>query len=288
MPQAPDVRAAGAVVFRPGREVLVVHRPRYDDWSFPKGKLDPGELSAAAAVREVEEETGLRVRLGPPLPDQHYRVVAGRKVVHYWVGRAVGSDDVDRYPPNDEIDRVAWVDVDRAARLLTYDHDRDTLARALLLRRRSLPLVVLRHGTAMAHREWAGDDRLRPLLPTGRRESAALVPLLAAFDVRRVVSSTALRCRESVAPYAEACGLPVRAEPALSEEEATAAGVRAVLDAVLAWQAERGRGALLCSHRPVLPLVLEALGVRDPGLDKGALLVVHHRRGRVLATEQHP
>ena len=83
-----DVRAAGAVVTRKGGDVLLVHRPKYDDWSFPKGKLDPGEHATAAAVREVAEETGLDVRLGPALLAQRYRMSNGRiKAVHYWVGR---------------------------------------------------------------------------------------------------------------------------------------------------------------------------------------------------------
>src|SRR3954470_1380615 len=91
---AKDVLAAGAVVFRPGKRVLLVHRPRYDDWSFPKGKLDPGEHVTSAAVREVAEETGLRVRLGPPLPGQRYPAAGGRvKGVSDWGGRGGGSHE---------------------------------------------------------------------------------------------------------------------------------------------------------------------------------------------------
>ena len=89
--------------------MLLVHRPKYDDWSFPKGKLDRGERAAAAAVREVAEETGLRVRLGPPLSSQRYAVSGGMKTVHYWTGTPVGDADVSGYTPNDEIDEVEWV-----------------------------------------------------------------------------------------------------------------------------------------------------------------------------------
>ena len=109
-----DVRAAGAVVTRKGAaewEVLLVHRPKYDDWSFPKGKLDPGEHEVTAAVREVAEETGLDVRLGPPLAPQRYRMASGRWKHGATTGPAGwwASDDVSGYRPNDEIDAVEWV-----------------------------------------------------------------------------------------------------------------------------------------------------------------------------------
>ena len=179
----PDVVAAGAVVIRKARsgrgkrhEVLLVHRPRYDDWSFPKGKLDRGEHVTACAVREVEEETGLRIRLGPPLPDQQYPVAAGLKTVHYWVARVVGDDDVRRYVPNAEIDRVAWVPWDKVPGRLTYEHDRETLAAARPLRRRTKALVVLRHAEASPRKAWRGDDRRRPLAGRDRPRPNAWCP----------------------------------------------------------------------------------------------------------------
>ena len=115
-----DVVAAGAVVTRKGpegREVLLVHRPKYDDWSFPKGKQDPGEHVTATAVREVLEETGVEIRLGRPLRPQLYNVSGGRaKIVHYWVGHVVGDDDLSTYQANDEVDDLGWFLPDDAAR----------------------------------------------------------------------------------------------------------------------------------------------------------------------------
>src|SRR6476619_3202467 len=208
-----DVLAAGAVVFHPGRKVLLVHRPRYDDWSFPKGKLDPGEHPTVAAVREVAEETGLHVRLGPPLASQRYPNGGGRmKTVFYWTGRVVGDDDVSGYLVNDEIDEVAWVDVDKAFERLTYPHDKDTLREALRLRRKTHALVVLRHGTARSRRAWRHDDRLRPLVRAGLAQAEQLVPLLAAYDVTRVVSSSSTRCVQSVTPYVDLTGVEPRLE----------------------------------------------------------------------------
>lgn len=280
--QPRDVRAAGAVVTRKGGEVLLVHRPKYDDWSFPKGKLDPGEHSITAAVREVAEETGLDVRLGARLTSQRYRMTNGRfKAVDYWVARVVGSDDVGRYRPNEEIDAVEWVAWADAERRLTYPHDRETLAEARPLRRRTHALVVLRHGKARARSGWRRDDRQRPLLRLGETQAERLVPLLAAFDVTAAHSSTSTRCVQTVTPYVDTTGWPVKLHDELSEEDASVDGVLDLVDGLL----EGGEGVVVCTHRPVLPTVLDALGVPDVRLEPGSMLVVHHRKGRVVATE---
>ncbi|MBS2936381.1 NUDIX hydrolase [Nocardioides sp. J2M5] len=287
-----DVRAAGAVVTRKaagrggGREwqVLLVHRPKYDDWSFPKGKLDPGEHAVTAAVREVAEETGLDVRLGPPLPSQRYRIAGGRwKSVDYWTARVIGSDDVGRYRPNAEIDAVEWVPWEAAATRLTYPHDRVTLAEAEPLRRRTRALVVLRHGKARSRKGWGKDDRRRPLVKLGEEQSQRLVPLLAAFDARSAHTSSSTRCVQTVTPWADVTGWPVKHHDELSEEDATLEGVVDLVEELLGAR----EGTVVCTHRPVLPTVLDALGVDDEALAPGSLLVVHHRKGRVVATEVH-
>lgn len=282
---AKDVLAAGVVAFRPGKRVLLVHRPRYDDWSFPKGKLDRGEHVTAAAVREVAEETGLHVRLGPALAGQRYAVAGGRmKSVAYWAGRVVGSDDVSGYRPNAEIDEVRWVPYDEALDLLSYDHDRDTLREARPLRRATHAVVVLRHGDARSRKAWRRqDDRLRPLLQAGRQQAQRAIPVLAAYDVSRIVSSSSTRCVETVAPYADTTGWKLELEDQLSEEDATAPAVVDLVDGLV----NADEGVVLCSHRPVLPTVFDALGVPDPRLEPGGLLVAHVRKGRVVGTEQH-
>ncbi len=281
-----EIVAAGAVVSRKGPEVLLVHRPKYDDWSFPKGKLDPGEHAVTAAVREVAEETGLDVRLGPPLRDQEYAVGNGTvrpKRVHYWVGRLVNGDDIDSYRPNNEIDQLVWLPLGRARDLLSYERDRDTLEQFVRLRKRSTPLVVLRHTRSRSRKSWRGDDRERSLTQAGELQADRLVPMLGAYGVERVVSSSSRRCWTSVAPYADVADLALEVTDDLAEEDATQAGVEAVVHDLLA----RKEPAVLCTHRPVLPGVFTALGVRDPALEPGAMLVVHHRNGRIVATEVH-
>jgi 8-oxo-dGTP pyrophosphatase MutT (NUDIX family) len=288
------VVSAGVVVFGPKRTVLLVHRPKYDDWSFPKGKLDPGERAAAAAVREVLEETGVRVRLGPPLTSQRYPVRDGMKTAVYWTGRPVDATadniDVSTYEPNAEIDKVVWVSVRRARGLLTYEHDVETLDEAFGVRKRTHTFVVLRHGVARAKKSWKGDDRRRPLLAAGLRQAARLTPVLAAYGVTRLVTSGSTRCTQSLEPYAASVGGKLEVDDVLSEEDATPKAVRRkVADLVTALEeAPRSAGGLvLCTHRPVLPWVFDALGLEDPSLEKGEMLVVHLRRGRVVATERH-
>jgi 8-oxo-dGTP diphosphatase len=277
-----DVRAAGAVVTRTHGQVLLVHRPKYDDWSFPKGKLDRGEHVVTAAVREVAEETGLDIRLGPALSSQRYLQSNGRwKTVEYWTGRVVGSDDVSGYQPNDEIDAVEWVEWSAAMARLTYPYDRETLTEARPLRRKTRALVVLRHGKARSREAWKKDDRLRPLLQVGLSQAQHLVPLLAAFDVTSAHTSSSTRCVQTVTPYVDATGWPVKLYDELSEEDATADGVVDVVDALL----DAGESTVLCTHRPVLPTVFDALGVPEVKLEPGEMLVVHHRKGKVVATE---
>jgi 8-oxo-dGTP diphosphatase len=277
-----DVRAAGAVVLRQGR-VLLVHRPTYDDWSFPKGKLDRGEPPAVAAVREVGEETGLHVRLSVPLARQSYPTGGRTKVVDYWVGRVMGDPDVSGYLVNDEIDEVVWVPVDKAAKQLSYTRDQRTLHEALAVGKKTRALVVLRHGLARQRNAWRRDDRLRPLVVQGHVQARAAVPLLAAFGVSRIVSSSSLRCVDTVRPYAESSGWPLVTYDGLSEEDATDRSVLEVIDDLM----HGGEDAVLCTHRPVLPTVYDCLGVAPVNQATGELVVVHHRRARVRAIEHH-
>ena len=286
MAEGPPIAAAGVVVSRKGPEVLLVHRPKYDDWSFPKGKVDLGEHVTTAAVREVAEETGLDVRLGPPLTTQRYTVRNGQtrtKLVSYWAGRVVGGDDVTTYQPNDEIDEVEWVPLEKAADRLTYQRDRDTLAEFSLFRGKSEPLVVLRHAKARPRKDWKKDDRDRPLAKVGLLQADEVVPILGAYGVQRILSSSSRRCWTTLSPFADVSEIDLEVTRDLTEEDATPKSVARHVHRLLT----KAEPAVLCTHRPVLGHVYAALGVRDPKLRPGAMLVVHHRKGQVLAVEQH-
>lgn len=284
----PDIISAGALVLRRGesggREVLVVHRPKYDDWAFPKGKQEPGEHITATAVREVAEETGRLVRLGRPLPPQLYAVAGGRaKMVRYWVAR-VRERTEPRWRPTAEVDEVRWVPVEQTGDLLTYLDDLELLDRVHgRLARRTVPLVVLRHARARSRKRWPGEDPERPLTRTGTAQAEALAPLLDAFGVRRVVTSASRRCVQTVTPFAALTGRDATPCDDLTEEDWSEPGVADLLDAIVAGRAP----TVLCTHRPVLPAVFDHLGLAEEPLSPAEVVVVHLRKGAVAATERH-
>ena len=281
-----DVVAAGAVVLRKdnGGEALLVHRPKYDDWAWPKGKQEPGEHITATAVREVLEETGVEIRLDRPLQRQTYLVSGGRtKTVHYWVGRVLGDPDVSGYQVNGEIDQVAWFGFDKARAMLTYADDVHLLDQAVKLSKRTTALVVVRHGRATKREAWDGSDDERPLTTVGRMQAQALIPVLSAYGVTRVVSSDSLRCLHTVSPYARDHVLGIEVVPGVNEEDSTPVTVQTTVSSLLGTK----ENAVLCSHRPVLPQILDCLEVSEEPLSPGEIVVAHHRKGRVLATERY-
>ncbi len=283
----PDVVAAGAVISRKGpegREFLLVHRPKYDDWSFPKGKQDPGEHVAATAVREVLEETGVEIRLGRPLRPQLYAVSGGRaKTVHYWVGHVVGDDDLSSYEVNDEVDDLAWLSESAAKERMTYLDDIDLLDQFAKSRKTTSTLLVVRHAKAEKRDSWDGPDPRRPLNELGRVQAKAMVPMLHAFGIARVITSTSTRCVQTVQPYATEQVLPLTKLDELSEEGFDETATSALLSELL----ETPEPTVLCGHRPSLPRIFELLGVEEEPLAPGEVVVCHHRKGAVVATERH-
>src|SRR5207249_1211256 len=159
-----------AVLWRPGSsgvELALVHRPKYDDWSFPKGKLDAGETMPFAAVREIAEETGQTARLGPLLGDVRYSVPEGGKLVRYWAAEALGGD----FTPGSETDELRWMDASKAAELLSYPHDVDILERFAQVGPPFSVVVLVRHAKAGSRSQWDGDDAQRPLSGSGREQA---------------------------------------------------------------------------------------------------------------------
>jgi 8-oxo-dGTP diphosphatase len=301
---ARPVLAGGAVVAREhpvrGTEVVVVHRKRYDDWSLPKGKVENGESVPAAAVREVLEETGVTVRLGVPLdtvsydltkparPDlsKHGKLLSGIKKVSYWGATATHS--VKRAPDH-EVDVVSWLPVRAALGRLSYAADHFLLEQ-YLEQPATTPLVIVRHAKAMDRKDWSKKDGARPINAQGRKQAKLLVPMLAAFGVERLVSSTAVRCLSTLQPYAAASKHKVAVYPGLTEEEGAddPHGVAKIVRRVRSSTTKTTRPTVICVHRPVLPHILDALEIAPTTLVTGEFLVAHLTAdGSVHALERH-
>jgi 8-oxo-(d)GTP phosphatase len=295
---AEEVTAAGAVVWRPaggGAQVALVHRPKYDDWSFPKGKLLPGEHVLLAAVREVAEETGLVVTLGRRMPPVRYDSVSAPKRVDYWVAEVPPAAAPAAFAPNAEVDQLAWVAASAARVKLSYPRDGQTLANFRAGPLRTVPLILVRHASAGSKSRWRKDDRSRPLDARGKRDARTLAELMRCFGTGRVVSSPAERCVATVRPYAARAGAEVEVEPAfeVTKKAAVADPEAAKAMAVLA---AADKPVVVCAHRENMPFLLDAvfaeLGADSPPVEplrKGEFLVLHRAHGKLAAVERyHP
>lgn len=284
------ILAGGAVVTREhpvrGTEVVIVHRQRYDDWSLPKGKAQAGESIPAAAVREVWEETGVRIRLGSPLDTIHYETLKGRKRVDYWSSTVLESV---RRAPDAEVDVVSWLPLRAAMSRLTYAHDHFLLTQ-YREQPQTTPLILVRHGKAMDRKDWSKRDAARPMVTRGRRQARLLVPMLGAYGVAGLISSTSNRCVSTLLPYAESRGLAIDRYTKLSEEEGAnnPRSVRKIISSIRDRALGTGIPLAICVHRPVLPHILDTLGIAPLNLVTGEFVVAHlTATGEVHAIERH-
>ena len=287
--EPPTIAAAGGVVWRAAGddaiEVAVVHRPRYDDWSLPKGKLEAGEHPLTAACREVVEETGLDVVAGRRGPTTRYAVDGVPKRVDYWLMRCAGNSFV----ANDEVDELRWLPPADAAALVTHEHDRLVIAEAARTDvPREVGLLLVRHGKAGSGDKWDGPDVVRPLTPAGEGQARQLAAALPLFCPTSVATAAPLRCRQTVTPLAERLGLEVTELPEFGEPEFGGDPHRA-LDTAL--RLLEGPGVtVVCSQGGTIPTVLGALGVHGhgvPGLPapaaKGSVWALGGRPGALIA-----
>jgi 8-oxo-(d)GTP phosphatase len=283
------VRAAGGVLWREadGRtEVAVVHRPRYDDWSLPKGKLDPGELDPAAAVREVQEETGFRAVLGRSLGSTRYRVLdRGRdvpKTVRWWALQAVDG----RFEPGDEVDELRWLTVPRAVRTVTAGGDDGVLTRFAACPVRTSTVLLVRHGRAGDREQWTGPDDERPLDEVGAAQAAGLADLLPLWAPTAVLTAPALRCRQTVAAAADRLGVPLEVDTALAEDAAE------LLPGRLRELGAAGRTVVVCSQgRSIRPAVAEltaaaGIALPDPTAPKGSVWALTSSDGALVDADR--
>jgi 8-oxo-(d)GTP phosphatase len=314
----PKIPAAGAVLWRPGEqgpEVALVHRPRYDDWSLPKGKSLPGEHVLMTAVREVTEETGIEITLGRRLRTVRYLSDGRPKQVDYWAARpaaqagaeldeASGPADPVPFVPNEEVDQLAWLPLTMAGDRLSYARDMEVLSEFASAPAATTAVILVRHASARNKKAWqnAGhpDDLTRPLTPLGQAQAKLLSQILACFGPARVISSTAERCLATVEPYAKLTGgvvepTPAFAPPPGSQEQAEVpAEATAAARDLMTGLVTTGEPVVTCAHRETLPAllraaceVLSAPVPAGPPLRKGAFRILHMAGGRLISAEQH-
>lgn len=284
------VLAAGGVLWRPQdttgiAEIAVVHRPRYDDWSLPKGKLERGETEPVAAVREIEEETGFHAHLGRRLTSVSYPVKDTTKKVRYWAARSVGG----AFAANDEVDDLKWLPLEQAMSQVDYALDRKVLRRFGKLPVDTTTVLVVRHATAGSKSRYSGDDRKRPLDKHGRAQAESLVDLLLAFGAGELFAADRVRCHQTLGPLAEELGVPVISETALTAEayaDKPKRGRQRVLEI-----AETASHPVICTQGEVIPDLIawwcERDGVRpDKSRNrKGSTWVLTLAGGRLVSAD---
>ena len=239
--------AAGAIVWRKDKdesiEVAVIHRPKYDDWSFPKGKCEIGEELIACAHREVLEETNIATEFGPFLGTVDYATTLGPKQVFFWSAKSV---DEKIFTPNTEVDQLKWVGVKKVKQLLSMESDKEILAKFLLLNLDTKPLVLLRHAKAVSRDEWQGDDDDRPLDDLGENQARRLLAIYQVFNLSQIHTSDAVRCYSTVEPMAKGLGIKMEVTGKLSES-----GYRKDKERAFDYAKEllkEDSNSLICSH----------------------------------------
>nr|WP_246394986.1 NUDIX hydrolase [Corynebacterium anserum] len=266
--------------------IAVVHRPHYDDWSLPKGKVDPGENLAGTAVREIKEETGLDATLGWLLGYVHYPVGSRTKVVYYWTAEIATG----QFEKNSEVDELRWVSFAEAAELLSYDIDRDVIKAA----EESLSLgcnrrvLYVRHAKAHDRKGWGGDDNLRPLTKKGRRQAEALASELEGYRPLNLASAEPERCQNTASPVAQQLELELHVNPQLGDvawnEDPTTA-----LDAFHA--ATTFPVSAIVAQGNVIPGIIEKLSgdahieIEDMRVKKSSVWVLHFASNRLLGLD---
>lgn len=290
------VFAAGAILWRTEKEqllVAVIHRARYNDWGWPKGKVDPGETLPETAVREIKEETGLTIRLGVKLGVQAYELPNGKdKEVHYWAAKVTSKAlKSSTFKPSEEVAKVDWMTPDEARAVLSYPHDLEFLGKVEELHQNALletkPVIVLRHGKAMPRDVWGKNEETRPLLPVGKTQAVALAGLLSAWSPKKVHVSPWTRCKATVEPYAKRRELELHLSDELTEAasqkhpDKTLKRVHRII--------QNGDSAIICSHRPAIPVILQEIAkYQSPkqmapisgDLVPGEFLVIHLTRSK--------
>ena len=264
--------------------MALVHRPRYDDWTLPKGKLHAGESELDAAVREVGEEVGAAVAVRRRLGQIRYDAEGEPKSVAYWSMRYVGG----AFAPNAEVDEVRWCSPEQARRLLTYPLDRSIVEEFSSVPTVDSVVILVRHARAGKRSQWHDEDALRPLEPAGLHAAQALVPLLRHFGPTRVIAAEPVRCVQTLAPLAHALNLPVEVVPAFGDDHYVRAPI--ATETALFSLAKPDAVTVVCSQGTTIPALLSTLApqVHSTETRKGEFWVLSFVDGDVAAADHYP
>ncbi len=285
-----SIKAAGGVLYRPNdegeREFLLVHRPRYDDWSLPKGKLDRREGFLEAGLREVREETGIQANYPIEIGSVGYETDAGnRKLVRWWLMEAVGG----KFRPNREVDKVIWLPLRKAEKHLQYANDQKVLRRAnaLVDDPTYSKIYLTRHAQAGVKSQWIGKDRKRPLDRRGRKQAIDLAIRFRSHPITRILTSDYQRCLQTAKPLENAIRLTAETDRRLSAH-VNADGVIKLIGEL------KGEAAVVITHGEVIGAVIGGLAADGVDLEgpmewkKGSVWVLEARKGLIRSGRYIP
>jgi 8-oxo-dGTP pyrophosphatase MutT (NUDIX family)/phosphohistidine phosphatase SixA len=285
------IRAAGALLWRDNSDLLIevalIHRPRYDDWSLPKGKLEMGETALQCAYREVHEETGIRATFTRHLGAVEYEESGQEKRVKYWAAHCALNNS--EFVPNEEVDQMKWLPASQALEQATHDSDKSIIEKFMSEEQHTDTLIILRHTKSLERGDWDEADSLRTLDEIGFDQAQLLIKHLAPFAIDELYTSDYTRCVQTVTPLAHARGLSITAVPSLNEESFELDPEKAISFANALKQDEKN--ILICSHNPVIPSMLRGIlntKLKNKDLIKlepGDAWIVHRVRGEIVGLD---
>ncbi|CAN2234500.1 NUDIX hydrolase [Candidatus Planktophila versatilis] len=285
------IRAAGALLWRDNSdlsiEVALIHRPRYDDWSLPKGKLEMGETALQCAYREVHEETGIRATFTRQLGTVEYEESGQEKRVKYWAAHCALTNS--EFVPNEEVDQMRWLSPSQALEQATHNSDKSIIEKFMSEEQHTDTLIILRHTKSLERGDWDEADSHRTLDETGFDQAQLLIKHLAPFAIDELYTSDYTRCVQTVTPLAHARGLSITAVPSLNEESFELDPEKAISFANALKQDEKN--ILICSHNPVIPSMLRGIlntKLKNKDLIKlepGDAWIVHRVRGEIVGLD---
>lgn len=285
------IRAAGALLWRENSElaleVALIHRPQYDDWSLPKGKVEMGETALQCAYREVFEETGIRATFTRQLDTIDYEESGEEKRVKYWAAHCALNNI--EFVPNEEVDQMKWLPASQALEQATHDSDKSIIETFMNQEQHTDTLIILRHTKSLERGDWDEADSLRTLDETGFDHAQLLIKHLAPFAIDELYTSDYTRCVQTVTPLAHARGLSITTVPSLNEESFELDPEKAISFANALKQDEKN--ILICSHNPVIPSMLRGIlntKLKNKDLIKlepGDAWIVHRVRGEIVGLD---